>query len=201
MEFKSFNMRTRSSSVSSRYARSATYETSFSVTMMCPSRAVPELRWKCKRWASAQRVRDLLIGDFSPGQTNRESALTIRFLARPCALVPHHKLDRIHRLRADLLQGREILPIESLQLLLPRRVGNLDREHSIRVADRACLLRHLRSARQRPGQQRRVVTRFPPQSVGKDLLQCRAGMLHRVRASIVEQRARSSIEALTLCNM
>src|SRR5664280_1441481 len=85
--------------------------------------------------------------------TNSESALTICFLARPpFGLVPHHKLDRVHRLRAELLQAREILRVEAVQLLLPGCVGNFDREHSLRVADGACLLRDLRSARQRPGQ-------------------------------------------------
>src|SRR5271166_5801510 len=136
MEFKSINMRARSSSVSSRCARSATYETSFSVTMMC-------------------------------------------FLTRSLfAPAPHHKLDGVHRLRTDLLQGRKILPLEASQLLLPRRVGNLDREYSIRVANRRCLLGHFRSARQRPGQQRRVLARLPAQGVGEDLLQCCAGMSH-----------------------
>src|ERR1035438_3908164 len=122
--------------------------------------------------------------------------VTICFLARRLLrLVPHHKLDHVHRLRAHLPQGREILRVEAVQLLLPSRVRNFDCQHSIRVADGACPFRYLRSAHQRPGQQRSVVATLAMQGVGKDLLECRAGMSHGVEASIVKQRGRSSLFA------
>src|SRR5208282_201526 len=143
MEFRSFNMRARSPSVSSRCARSATYETSFSVTMTCPLQ---------------------------------------RRLFEP---VLHHKLDGVDRLRANWPQGCKILPAKSLKLLLPGGIGNFDRQHSIGVANGACLLRHLSSASQRPTQQRRIVARFPAHSAGKYLLQYRAGVLHDVETPIL----------------
>src|SRR5664280_2761905 len=158
----------------------------------------PDVMFPSPQWLKPAHFRILTapLKRCSTLYTNSESALTICFLARPpFGLVPHYKLDRVHRLRADLLQGRKILSVEAVQLLLPGRVGNFDREHSIRVACGACLLRYLRSAHQRPGQQRRVVATLSTQGIGKDLLQCRAGRLHGVRDLIVEQLAGFSLFA------
>src|ERR1019366_391436 len=106
--------------------------------------------------------------------------------------------DRVHWLRADLLQGCKILRVEALQLLLPGGVRNFNSQHAIRVTDGACLFRYLRSSEERPGQQRRIVARVSPQGVGKNLLQGRAGMSHGVEASIVEQPGRSSLFAFRI---
>src|ERR1035441_2931723 len=68
----------------------------------------PEVMFPSPQWLKPAHFQILTapLKRCSTLYTNSESALTICFLARrPFGLVPHYKLDRVHRLRANLLQG------------------------------------------------------------------------------------------------
>ncbi len=92
-------------------------------------------------------------------------------------LIHHDKVNALHRFRAELIQRRQILPAETLQLLPPRLIGDRDREYTIGKSDGIGSLRGLASTSQRPRQQGGVLA-FAAQCVSENLSQSWTGMLH-----------------------